>query len=289
MYNDFHNPPISPLPKHSLYDSYSPRNSSYSTTSISNTTDNGNSNNKVKSKSSNSKMSTIRNFLKKKECMICIEKRYIKSFVIISKNCNHDTNICDECVKKYIESNLNDKGDVNIKCPFAGCHVILDSYEIKSLVKKDLYERYDKLALRKALQQMSDIRWCKNPKCGSAQSHIGSDSEPILTCGDCGTKSCFTHDSLWHEGLTCQQYDEVEKARNEATHTYLEQHTKPCPKCGVRISKNEGCDHMTCKVLECKHEFCWLCLADYANIRDHGNHYHETGCSHYRAIEKVFY
>ncbi|CAJ0754650.1 14116_t:CDS:1, partial [Entrophospora sp. SA101] len=45
MYNDFHNPPISPLPKHSLYDSYSPRNSSYSTTSISNTTDNGNSNN----------------------------------------------------------------------------------------------------------------------------------------------------------------------------------------------------------------------------------------------------
>ncbi|CAJ0834199.1 549_t:CDS:2 [Entrophospora sp. SA101] len=236
MYNDFHNPPISPLPKHSLYDSYSPRNSSYSTTSISNTTDNGNSNNKVKSKSSNSKMSTIRNFLKKKECMICIEKRYIKSFVIISKNCNHDTNICDECVKKYIEN----------------------SYEIKSLVKKDLYERYDKLALRKALQQMSDIRWCKNPKCGSAQSHIGSDSEPILTCGDCGTKSCFTHDSLWHEGLTCQQYDEVEKARNEATHTYLEQHTKPCPKCGVRISKNEGCDHMTCKVLECKHEFCWL-------------------------------
>ncbi|CAJ0901013.1 7149_t:CDS:2, partial [Entrophospora sp. SA101] len=92
MYNDFHNPPISPLPKHSLYDSYSPRNSSYSTTSISNTTDNGNSNNKVKSKSSN------------------------------------------------------------------------NSYEIKSLVKKDLYERYDKLALRKALQQMSDIRWCKNPK-----------------------------------------------------------------------------------------------------------------------------
>nr|CAG8448437.1 11397_t:CDS:10 [Entrophospora candida] len=152
----------------------------------------------------------------------------------------------------------NNNGNINIKCPFAGCHVILDCYEIKNLVKKDLYERYDKLALRKALQQMSDIRWCKNSKCGSAQSHIGSDSEPILTCGDCGTKSCFVHDSLWHEGLTCEQYDEVERIRNEATQTYLEQHTKPCPKCGVRISKDEGCDHMTCKVLECKHEFCWL-------------------------------
>ncbi|CAH1764551.1 11462_t:CDS:10, partial [Entrophospora sp. SA101] len=162
------------------------------------------------------------------------------------------------CVNKYIESDLNDKGNINIKCPFAGCHVILDCHEIKNLVKKDLYERYDKLALRKALQQIPDIRWCKNSKCGSAQSHIGSDSEPILTCGNCGTKSCFVHDSLWHEGLTCEQYDEVERIRNEATQTYLEQHTKPCPKCGVRISKNEGCDHMTCKVLECKHEFCWL-------------------------------
>ncbi|CAJ0825230.1 3551_t:CDS:2, partial [Entrophospora sp. SA101] len=208
--------------------------------------------------SDSGRIPTLKGNLKKKECIICVEERPPKSFVIISNNCNHNANICDECVNKYIEGNLNDKGDINIKCPFIGCDVILDNYEIKNLVNDNLYQRYDELALRKALQQMPDIRWCKNPKCKSAQSHIGSESEPILTCRDCGTKSCFTHDSLWHEGLTCQQYDKIDKNKNKATQKYLAKHTKPCPKCGVRISKNEGCDHMTCKVPECKYEFCWL-------------------------------
>ncbi|CAJ0642136.1 11449_t:CDS:2 [Entrophospora sp. SA101] len=225
----------------------SPFRRSSRTTSTFTTTDNNNTGSNARSTST-----------KKKECIICVEKRPPKSFVIISNNCNHNANICDGCVSRYIESNLNDKGDIHIKCPFAGCGVVLDNYEIKNLVNDNLYQRYDELALRKALQQMPDIRWCKNPKCKSAQSHVGSDAEPILTCRDCGTKSCFTHDSLWHEGLTCQQYDKIDKNKNKATQKYLAKHTKPCPKCGVRISKNEGCDHMTCKVPECKYEFCWL-------------------------------
>lgn len=60
--------------------------------------------------------------------------------------------------------------------------------------------------------------------------------------------------------------------------------TKPCPKCGVRIEKNQGwegasrvvpaamlcakrylsptgCQHMKCR--QCKYNFCWQCLGKY--------------------------
>ena len=37
--------------------------------------------------------------------------------------------------------------------------------------------------------------------------------------------------------------------------------TKPCPKCGVRIEKNKGCPHMTCR--KCSHEWCWGCNGPY--------------------------
>jgi hypothetical protein len=36
---------------------------------------------------------------------------------------------------------------------------------------------------------------------------------------------------------------------------------EPCPKCGVLIQKNGGCNHMVCG--KCKHEFCWLCLGSF--------------------------
>ena len=66
------------------------------------------------------------------------------------------------------------------------------------------------------------------------------------------------------------------------TSNWLKLNTKPCPKCKTSIDKNGGCMHMTCR--NCKHNFCWLCLGDYAN---HGK---ETGkglCGSYADVEKA--
>ncbi|MFM7853917.1 MAG: hypothetical protein ACKO96_18840 [Flammeovirgaceae bacterium] len=30
-----------------------------------------------------------------------------------------------------------------------------------------------------------------------------------------------------------------------------------CPMCSVKISRTEGCNHMTCAF--CKFEWCWVC------------------------------
>ncbi len=39
-------------------------------------------------------------------------------------------------------------------------------------------------------------------------------------------------------------------------------HYKQCPKCRFWVSKNEGCDHMTCR---CKYEFCYKCGGPYGS------------------------
>ena len=44
------------------------------------------------------------------------------------------------------------------------------------------------------------------------------------------------------------------------TKMWLKLNTKNCPKCKKPIQKNSGCMHMTCS--SCKHQFCWICLAD---------------------------
>lgn len=57
--------------------------------------------------------------------------------------------------------------------------------------------------------------------------------------------------------------------------------TKQCPECRKPIEKNQGCNHMTCKI--CNYEFCWLCLGKWS---EHGQ---KTGgyynCNKYEELK----
>ena len=68
----------------------------------------------------------------------------------------------------------------------------------------------------------------------------------------------------WHFPFSCKEnkYWFV-KTDDKFKRDYLWviEHCKKCPKCGWSIEKNEGCNHMTCRL--CHHEFCWLCFQNY--------------------------
>ncbi|CAJ0755417.1 20858_t:CDS:2 [Entrophospora sp. SA101] len=215
------------------------------------------------------------------ECMICLEKRNKKGFLQITNTCSHEKIICRNCIRSHIGTRLDEKGDINITCPVTGCAQLLTYDNVKRLVRKEMFERFDLLTVRQELNSMPDFRWCKNPSCGSGQIHANREYAPIVTCQICKARSCYVHDIPWHENMSCDEYDKLRKNEEAATLDYLTRETKPCPKCGVRISKNGGCNHMTCKVSSCKYEFCWLCMADFDEIRKHGNDRHQPSCQLY--------
>lgn len=55
---------------------------------------------------------------------------------------------------------------------------------------------------------------------------------------------------------------ETGKAEDEEARKLKQMTTKPCPKCGVRIEKNGGCPHMTCRreMGGCSYEVSEYCL-----------------------------
>src|SRR5689334_20633950 len=85
----------------------------------------------------------------------------------------------------------------------------------------------------------------------------------------------------WHEGYTCREWDEEKRRQKDQgavddDETWVEQNTKPCPKCESPIEKNGGCIHMTCK---CGHEFCWMCMGTYGRDSRRGLYCdHKPGC-----------
>ena len=149
---------------------------------------------------------------------------------------------------------------------------------------------------------MPNFTMCLGPNCGSGQIHEGGNDQPIMTCTTCKFKTCFTHKMPWHEGLTCGQYDaeQAERVRQEAASAkVLAKTTKACPnpKCGLHLDKYAGCDHVLCKYHchvqvnflytyaqtgnKCGHEFCWVCLAPFAKIRNRGNSFHSVNCKYH--------
>jgi len=87
-------------------------------------------------------------------------------------------------------------------------------------------------------------------------------------CGICEKKTCSDClEVLTEEEHTCKS-DAVETAKA------IKSETRPCPKCGVRIYKIDGCDQMWCTIDGCGTAFSW----DTGTIvvgRVHNPHYYE--------------
>jgi hypothetical protein len=90
-------------------------------------------------------------------------------------------------------------------------------------------------------------------KCGTCQKFF---------CADCHAEKAGQRD----EEHTCN-------ADAKATAAMIRQETKPCPKCGIRISKIDGCDQMWC--VSCQTTFSWNTGQILLNTVVHNPHYYE--------------
>lgn len=107
----------------------------------------------------------------------------------------------------------------------------------------------------------------------------------IMKCPSEGCRGFLS--SAWKCG-TCQKFFcadcHAEKAGQKdethvcnpdakATAAMIRQETKPCPKCGIRISKIDGCDQMWC--VSCQTTFSWNSGQILLNTVVHNPHYYE--------------
>jgi hypothetical protein len=98
-----------------------------------------------------------------------------------------------------------------------------------------------------------------------------------FSCPSCGYDRCVECKIDWHEGVTCDQYNQW-REDNEQGDTRLNEYmgasgAKPCPKCGTGVVKSEGCNHMTCR---CHEHFCYVC-GDSIDGGDPYSHFQAAG------------
>ena len=146
---------------------------------------------------------------------------------------------------------------------FAGCKCPECNHAINENEAQRLVKRMTGTVLRRQIRAAKNrnnrsFLWCPSSGCGNGEVYAPT-LNPFVTCKKCKARICFSHQVMWHEGLTCHQYD-LKAAANldpNAKKDMLEikRTTKPCPFCKLRIRKEGGCNHMECG--GCKKK--WLC------------------------------
>lgn len=95
----------------------------------------------------------------------------------------------------------------------------------------------------------------------------------LSTAWKCGTCQKFFCAECHAEKAGHQDETHVCNPDAKATAAMIKQETKPCPKCGIRISKIDGCDQMWC--VSCQTTFSWQSGQILLNTVVHNPHYYE--------------
>ncbi|CAN1252540.1 Disease resistance protein L6 [Linum perenne] len=129
-------------------------------------------------------------------------------------------------------------------------------------------ERYFNFVLRSYIEENRGRKWCPAPNCECAVEFCmsaGDDANYDVSCL-CSHSFCWNCCEDRHRPVDCETVKNwaVKNDSESENENWKKVNTKPCPKCGRAIEKNEGCMHMTC-ASPCFHQFCWVCLGPWLN------------------------
>ena len=199
------------------------------------------------------------------ECSICMSKVKIE-MGCITLDCDHK--FCNNCLHEDIITKLKENKVKEDEIACYDCKRPISNFIIKNVLTFKEFMEYEKkiIAFNSSgyISKEEVLIKCPNSKC-PYQVIISNNYELThIKCTLCQLLFCSRGCPKPHEGKTCEEHKyEIQLARDNKNNDQLfeqlkqRDNIKVCPHCGANIQKNQGCNHMTCRV--CKTEFCYVC------------------------------
>eukprot|EP01038_Epipyxis_sp_PR26KG_P016115 gene16115-21902_t len=195
------------------------------------------------------------------ECRICCDNE-IKSEEAFHLGCKHQ--FCRDCFGEYLRNQVND-GPLCIiaHCAEHKCNQSITRSIYQHFLSPSYQEKYDIYLVKHFIDRSKNMSYCPAPRCEKVA--IGSGITTVRCT--CSNPFCFKCGEEAHDPCSCAQLSDWNaKCLNESeTANWILANTRKCPECNTRIEKNQGCNHMTCRM--CKYEFCWICMGNWV---EHG-------------------
>lgn len=169
---------------------------------------------------------------------------------------------CQECFRQMIKGFTLSTYDV-ANC--FGCNQTIAHGDITNSFSPSEFAELIKSSMNKYIAKNLDTyKFCPGADCNNIMYNDGSS---LWRCNSCYITYCkvceldYYNDGktniFQHDGKTCKEISISRQSISNDDLLWIMNNTKPCPSCGIRIEKNQGCLHMTCK--QCGTHFCWPC------------------------------
>eukprot|EP01084_Bolivina_argentea_P254296 427488_1 len=205
------------------------------------------------------------------ECTICrTNTRERTGMQIYNASCNH--NYCYLCLTKHYKTSI-ENGIVSFVCMEQECDRSIDKKELFLFINEMYKNKYYKFLRNVQLAKDPTIRWCVSAGCDTPIKRK-SRKQIKLECPKCNCVVCYQCAGLYYNISNKNKNNNTQNHTNHDCNKGLDDalvnwaKTKSydvqfCPKCGARIEKLSGCNHLKCTY--CKYEFCWLCRNEFKN------------------------
>jgi hypothetical protein len=184
---------------------------------------------------------------------------------------------CRGCVKAFVEKTPRCQAAAITSIPcfmstesgsgaakkISGCGALLPPAAVRSCIgplaslafKERDAERSERVALGGPAARRMYCTDCDQAVGVILPEDVGDGKAP---CPICGKAHCTRCGNAAHPGEPCAPDEDMKAFLGKGREA---KNTKRCPKCGTGVSKNGGCNHMTCPAVAggCGHDFCWLC------------------------------
>ncbi|KAE9550950.1 hypothetical protein FO519_005839 [Halicephalobus sp. NKZ332] len=193
---------------------------------------------------------------RKGTCSICFDDKKLTGLT-----CSH--RYCEACWENYLSTRFHEFPEPYVVCPEPNCKQLVDDECAMTLLKKDEDKKfYQRVLINSFVECNKLLKWCPAANCGRVIKLNNAEFRAVPVTCVCDYTFCFNCSNEWHEPIDCELLSKWRKKCTDDSETsnWLHANTKDCPKCHITIEKDGGCNHMTCRSVTCRFEFCWTCL-----------------------------
>lgn len=193
-------------------------------------------------------------------CLICLEDLPPEAASNALK-CSHL--VCTDCLRSYWTHCVENDSEPFPKCTLRSCSAHAPYRALSALLPHQVMRRIRQLqALRPARAVDGRAMFCVAPRCleplppPPPLGSVDDDENDTLvtTCPECGQRACLRCGAATHSGIACAQPLASERETRLYEH-YAVGRLAACPRCGVHIAREGGCDNMRCARCGCEFSF----------------------------------